>query len=363
MAVDTQHEEYIANVNRWRLVNDICDEVNLADHINDLNVLEDPEKNRDFKDRASFFGATGFTEQGLIGIAFEEKPEIDLPPIMDYLRENADGTGLSLDNQMNGALSQVLRCGRVGLFATYPQVVDGASVADQQAGRVVATIHKIDADRIINWWTVQNGAQTMLGGVVFTDKMEERDGFDVEIKDILRTLTLEDGRLVDRKWHNVGKSWEVFEEVEPRNGSGRVMTQIPFVFAGAVDNTWRVDPAPLYSLAKTNADHLNNSAINEEGIWFSGHIQPVADEMDPAVIDALKDAIASNRFKIGSGQMLVAKGFRFEVAEPNSAARVGMEDKEKRMMALGAGGYQPRGLVHQSSSMGCGLYERAEADS
>jgi hypothetical protein len=46
-------------------------------------------------------------------------------------------------------------------------------------------------------------------------------------------------------------------------------------------------------------------------------------------------------FKIGGGQLLVAKGFRFEVADPTTAARQGMIDKAEEMAALGARFVQP----------------------
>ena len=357
MAVDDLHEDYEANVGRWLLVDKVCEERDLPELIHDLDVF-DATKNRKFKTRASFFGATGFTESGLIGIAYRDEPDIDLPAPLEYLLDNADGTGINFANHLLASTSQVLRKGRLGLFVTYPERPQGTSLADREAGEALATIHAINAERIINWWYIKRGANSILGGVVFKDRMTTREGFDAETEDILRSLTLEEGFMVDRKWRKPeGKAeWEVIPgtEFQPTNGRGQRWPELPFIFCGSMSNTWHVDPAPLYSLAKKNADHLNNSAINEEGIWFSGHIQPVADEMDAEVFDTLVQVQQSKGFntgdggggfKIGAGQLIIAKGFRFEVAEPNSAARQGMLDKIDDMKAIGARILQPGGVA------------------
>lgn len=348
MAVDDQHDEYKAALPRWSLTDDMCDEVNLAAHVRDLSVMDGTQKNKEFKERASFFGASGITETGLLGVAFEDAPELEVPPVLEYLKDNVDGTGINFDNHVIASLSHVLRKGRLGLFVTYPQTEGDVSVADQEDGAFVATIHAIDAKRITNWWSIQRGAKAMLGGVVFTDCMEERDGFNVKKTDILRSLTLEDGVVYDRKWQKVENSaeWTLVpnSEFTPKDSTGAVWKEIPFVFCGSKDNTWAMDKAPLYSLARKNADHLNNSAINEEGIWFSGHIQPCADEMDAEAYDVLMKN-KEGGFKIGSGQMIVAKGFKYEVAEPNSAARQGMVDKVEEMKGIGARILQPGGVA------------------
>jgi len=373
MAIDWEREEYRHAKPDWQLVDDMCREQNLTRYIEDLDVLKDQRpvygqdgavadwltdpdsrRNREFKNRASFFGASRLTLEGLIGVAFERDPQITLPPGLEYLLKNVDGSGVDMWQQMQRATGEALKKARGGLYVTMPPTDGQVSLADQESLRSVATVSLITADRVINWWTRSDGAETYLAGVVFTDSREMVDDYEVKTEDLRRELALdESGAFFDRVWvkKTDGKGtseWEPEEPVYPRDGSGQTFNRIPFLFFGARANHWEMQVPPMISLARKNRDHYRNSAINEEGIWFSGHIQPVADEMDPQAYDVL-----AKGFKIGGGQMMVAKGFRFEVAEPNTAARQGMLDKAEEMAALGARIMQP-GTVAKTATQAAG---------
>lgn len=372
MAIDWQRPEYQQERPRWQLVDDMVRERNLADYVPDLDVLkgaevirdkdgglrycstQDDRRNTEFKERASFFGASQITLEALIGIAFERDPQITLPSGLEYLLTNVDGSGVDMWQQMQEATGETLKKGRVGLYVTMPQTDGPTSLADQEALRTVATVHLIDAKRIINWWTATDGAETYLKGVVFTDSRTVVEDYEVKEIPTCRELAIDDaGNFFDRTWVQKdaqgGKTWEPEEPIYPRNSSNQTFRRIPFLFVGARRNHWHIQTPPLLSLARKNRDHFRNSAINEEGIWFSGHIQPVADEMDPEALDL----ISGDGFKIGGGHMMVAKGFRFEVAEPNTAARQGMVDKAEEMAALGAKIIQP-GTVAKTATQDAG---------
>lgn len=373
MAIDWQRPEYIAELPRWSLVDDMVTERNLSDYIPDLDVLKgsqsikgedgiaryfstpDDARNREFKGRASFFGASQITLEALIGIAFERDPQITLPSGLEYLLKNVDGSGVDMWQQMQEAVSEALKKSRGGLYVTMPRTEGNSSLADQEALRSVATVHLIDAKRIINWWTAQDGAETYLKGVVFTDSREVMEDYEIKVTPTRRELAIDDaGNFFDRTWVETtdaqgAKTWQPEEPVYPTNSRRQPFQRIPFLFFGARRNHWDMQVPPLLSLARKNRDHFRNSAINEEGIWFSGHIQPVADEMDPEALDV----ISQDGFKIGGGHLMIAKGFRFEVAEPNTAARQGMIDKAEEMAALGAKIIQP-GTVAKTATQDAG---------
>lgn len=373
MAIDWQRPEYNRELPRWQLVDDMVRERNLADYIPDLDVLKgsevvrgedgslryfsttDDRRNVEFKDRASFFGASQITLESLIGIAFERDPQITIPSGIDYLLKNVDGSGVDMWQQMQEATGELLKKGRAGLYVTMPQTEGPSSLADQEALRTVATIHLIDAKRIVNWWTATDGAETYLAGVVFTDARDVVEDYEVKSTPTRRELSIdENGNFFDRTWIEAsdgkgGKVWVAKDPIYPRNSAGGFFRRIPFLFMGSRRNHWDCQTPPLLSLARKNRDHYRNSAINEEGIWFSGHIQPVADEMDPEALDL----ISGDGFKIGGGHLMVAKGFRFEVAEPNTAARQGMMDKAEEMAALGAKIIQP-GTVAKTATQDAG---------
>ena len=366
MAIDWQRPEYNRELPRWSLVDDMAEERNLARHIPDLDVLkgtdsyvdeasgrvqyfatQDSSRNAEFKNRASFFGATRMTLESLIGIAFERDPQIELPTGLEYLLTNVDGSGCDMWQQMQEATGEALKKARGGLYVTMPQVDGGTSLADQEALRNVATVQLITAERIVNWWTTTDGSETYLAGVVFTDTRDTVDDYEVTQTPTRRELALDEaGYFFDRTWVEStdgkgGMSWLPEEPIYATDSSGSRLRRLPFMFFGARSNSWRIQIPPMLSLASKNRDHLVNSAINEEGIWFSGHIQPVADEMDPEALDVISGA----GFKIGGGHMMIAKGFRFEVAEPNTASRQGMMDKAEEMAALGAKIITPGGVA------------------
>jgi len=341
MAIDFQREEYNAALPEWQLVDTVADERELDTLLPKLNASDNSkaneERNKFYRDRASWFGATSITLTGLVGIAFEDEPEIDLPGTLEYLRDNVDGSGLDLDQQMQRVCEQVLRKGRCGLFITYPQTEGDTSRAAQAAGNAVSTVHMIDAKRIINWWTVADGANVKLGGVVFTDTEEVFEDYEIKVGPILRELALEDGGMIDRIWRRSSgaeSKWVPDEPRMPVDGAGRRWQELPFVFVGALDNTHSVDRPPLLSLARLNRDHYRNSADNEESVWYAGQAQPYLEPHDGMQMDDVKQA-EKDGFYIGSRQMIIGK-MGFAQADPNTAARQAMIDKMDAMKALGA---------------------------
>lgn len=356
MAIDWQRPEYRDAKPDWVLIDKVCDEVDLGSLLPAINAHDTSEANKTrnefYRERASWFGASQLTLSGLIGIAFDDAPEIELPAVLEYLRSNCDGEGVDLQQQMQAATGQGLRKGRAGLFVTYPEREGDTSRADQIEGRAVATIHLIDAARIINWWHVKQGAQTLLGGVVFTDTRSEVVDYEVTETPLLRELAIVDGVFVDRVWVQQEKSgnWMVESERMPKDASGAPWRVIPFVFLGAVDNTARVDRPPMLSLARLNRDHYRNSADNEESVWFAGQAQPYLENTDVTMEDL--NAAKENGFYLGSRMMIIGK-LGFAQADPNSAVRQAMIDKIEAMKAMGARFIMP-GTVAKTATQDSG---------
>jgi hypothetical protein len=346
MAIDYQRPEFEAALPKWALVDDMTDETNLPDHLVTLNPADtsadNKTRNEQYAERASFLGATGFTLAGLTGTAFEDAPTIELPKGLDYLATNADGQGLGLQQQMQVTLGQVLRKDRAGLFVTFPETEGDVSRADQDALRYVATVHAIDARRIINWRYETIGAESRLALVVFTDTAETVEDYEVKQTDILRELALENGAFVDRKWHKANDSaqWAILSEHMPRQGNGAHWAEIPFTFVGAKDNSAQFGTPPMYSLAKLNRDHWRTSADHRESLWFAGQVQPWAANVDQETVDQWKKA----GVYIGSRQLLtLPEGgqFGFAQSDPNTANRDELDRLEDAMAKIGARFIEP----------------------
>lgn len=359
MGIDYRRPEYEASQPRWQLIDDMCDEVNLGDHLPNLNPNdESPEnvtRNDQYKERASFFGASRITLQSLVGTAFEDDPMISLPSDLEYMLKNVDGGGADIWQQMQSVTGQVLRKARCGLFVTMPTTEGATSRADQEAGRVISTIHEIDAHRIINWWSRRDGAEIILGGVVFTDTRETVEDYEIKVQPTRRELAIDgDGFFFDRTWVKTKDrdEWVPEEAIYPVQGNGQKWRRIPFLFVGSERNSWAMQTPPMLSLARLNRDHYRNSADHEESLWYAGQAQPYI-EPDSAGSLRQDDLAAAKKegFYVGSRQVILGK-FGFAQAEANTGVRQALIDKQEQMAALGARFVQPGSAVKTATQAG-----------
>lgn len=359
MAIDSERGEYLKALPEWDLVNACALEQSLDELIMPLVGIGDSndakDRNKQYKERASWFGATAFTMQGLVGTAFEDAPVIELPPMLEYLRRDCDGQGTDLQQQMQECLSAILRNGRAGLLTTFPQVDGDVSRQDVLTGRAVPTTHFISAKRIINWWTVKDGAKVRIGGVVFRATRETIDDYEVKETAIMRELFLDEtGAPFDRTWVKDGKTgkWIAKAPLPIVGASGEPLSEIPFVFVGAIDNTVSVDRPPLLALARLNRAHYRNSADYEEAAYYAGQAVPYIEPVDgfPSMED-LEDA-KKDGWTLGSRAVIWGK-LGFAQAAPNLVSREAMLDKEAQMKAIGARLLEP-GTVAKTATESAG---------
>lgn len=360
MAIDFKRAEYETALPEWELIDACVQERNLKTLLPKLNARdntpENEQRNKDYQDRASWFGASAFTLQGLVGTAFEDAPAIELPPGLEYLRSNCDGEGTDLQQQMQSALSGVLSHGRVGVFTTFPPTEGAASQADVQALRAVATIHFIDAKRVINWWTEKRGAQVVLGGVIWTGVEDVWEDYAIKQKPIIRELSLKEGVPTDTTWRKVKdggrEEWQADVPRSILGANGDPLSSLPFTFCGAMDNTTALSRPPMLGLARLNRAHYRNSADYEEGAFYAGQAVPYIEPVDGVPnADDLSEAKKSGWY-VGSRQVIVGR-MGFAQADPNMASRQAMLDKEDQMRALGARLLEP-GTVAKTATEASG---------
>src|SRR5690606_39611377 len=113
---DYKHPDYIRSAPLWRKVRDACageDAIKAAGEL----YLPDPSSDRAdpharrrygrYLERAVYFNATGRTLQGLVGVAFANWPRMVVPE--KYLLDDVDGSGVSLVNQAQMVLADVMQ--------------------------------------------------------------------------------------------------------------------------------------------------------------------------------------------------------------------------------------------------------------
>lgn len=319
---------------RWQLVRDICaggDEDALGKYLPYLNKhdtsAENTARNAAYRERAVLYNATGRTRDGLLGLAFLRDPKgLDkLPTRLQYLTDDCDGAGISLYQQSQATLCNILETGRHGLFVDYAEELSAPIVKAYKA------------EDIINWRTANVGGKVVLTLVVLQEMDELEAGYAVEAMPQWRELLLQDGVFTVRIWKQLDEKSDpvVVQEIVPRSVGG-ALDFIPFVFVGAQNNDPAIDEAPLYDLAYVNRAHYRNSADYEDSVFLVGQAQPWISGLTEEWRDHLEKG--GKTYTGSRAAMLLPQGgsYGFAQAEPNSMAKEAMDQKEAQMLSLGA---------------------------
>jgi hypothetical protein len=319
---------------RWALVRKICgggDAEALAEFLPVLNKADTSpaniERNRAYKERAVLYNATGRTRDGLLGLAFRKPPkgEESWPTQLAYLAKDCDGAGVSIYQQSQSAVCDVLETGRDGLYTDYSEAL----------ARPI--IKKYKAEDIINWRESVVDGKVVRVLVVLAEEAEVVEDYETKCIPQWRELFLENGVFNVRVWQqkSEGGEPEIVEEITPRSMKA-VLDFIPFEFIGAQNNDSSVDEAPLYDIAYVNRAHYRNSADYEDSVFLAGQPQPWMSGLDESWRDHLEK---QGTAYLGSRAMLMlpANGaFGIAQAQPNTLAKEAMDQKEAQMIALGA---------------------------
>lgn len=302
------------------------------------DAAEREARYKNYLGRAVFYGATGRTLRGLVGLVFDKDPAFELPDLLLPLHADATGSGTSLDQQAQAALSDVVSIGRAGLLVDYPRTNTATTRRQALDGNVRPTIIRYPAEAIINWRTRTVGALVLLSLVVIREPyVVDDDGFAETTGTQYRVLRLSPEGTYTVEIHRDVEStgFVLFEAFTPTDGRGQPLREIPFSFIGSKDNDPAIDEAPLLDLAELNLAHYRNSADYEESTFMNGQPTPVLSGLTKQWLDeALKGRI---RFGSRAGIALPVGGSaELLQAQPNSQAFEAMTHKEKQMIAIGA---------------------------
>jgi Domain of unknown function (DUF4055) len=309
--------------------------------------VENSERYKQYLKRAVYYNATGRTLHGMLGLAFGRSPEVDLPDPLKYASDDITGTGVSLIQQAQAAVAQVMLTGRAGLLVDFPRIdtaivdVSKTSKADEEAGNVRPTITYYPAKAIINWRTTRRQSKTVLEMVVLKECHEVVDGFSVKDEDQYRVVRLTATGVTAEIWRkkrNDGTSKDewISMGVNPvLRGDGTAWQEIPFTFIGSKDNDISVDHAPMYDLAVLNIAHYRNSADYEDSAFFVGQPQYWVSGLD----EEWRNWMQEKGIYVGARTILPlpAQGSAGILqAQPNTLVGEAMMKKEEQMAALGA---------------------------
>lgn len=94
---------------------------------------------------------------------FRKDSECVLPTLVEYLKADATGDNLSLDQCAKEACEEVFITGRYGLLSDFPALSDEVNARDFERLDLKARIYPYKAEEIINWGeAIINGVRTVI---------------------------------------------------------------------------------------------------------------------------------------------------------------------------------------------------------
>lgn len=344
--VKTRHRDYDQSFDTWQKVRHAVSG-DLVSYLRNVGKNEpDPEygaqRQKEYEDGAICYNFTKRTLSGMVGAVMRKEPEQTIPAKLEYLLENADGSGVGLWQQAQDTLGEIDSVGRGGLLVDAPNV-QAATMAEQNAGLLNPVLAYYTAENIINWRTERVGSVNRVVMVVLREEYEYQSGqdeFSYLTGEQYRVLDIIEGKYRQRlyKFDQKGALLTGQEdEVFPQLGS---LDQgvIPFTFIGATNNDHTIDDAPLLPLAELNIGHFRNSADNEESSFVVGQPTLFIAPGESMSLQVFQEA-NPNGVKMGSrtGHNIGTGGNAFLVqAEANNLAKENMRQKEEQAIQIGA---------------------------
>lgn len=292
--------------------------------------------------RAVFYGVTGRTLIGLVGQVFGRESVIELPPGIEMMVTDVEGTGTGIEQQAKKGLEYALAYGRGGLLADFPKTDGAVTRAQIESGEMRPILKLYDPRNIINWRTRKVGARTLLCLVVLRETIDvEDDGFETKTAVAYRVLRLDEKNVYTVQLYveeTVNGKIEIKEHgdlVTPTKADGGTFSVIPFTFFGPENNDPDLDSSPLYSMASLNIAHYRNSADFEDACFIAGQPTPVF----AGLTEEWVNNVMKGKVYLGSrGGIMLPKDGSAQLLQPspNSMPKEAMDMKEGQMRALGA---------------------------
>lgn len=344
--VKTAHREYDANFMKWQRVRHaISGEMrpylrNVG--ANEQDAAYGAQRQKEYADGAIVYNFTKRTLAGMVGSVMRKDPEQSFPSGMDYLKDNADGSGVGLWQHAQDTLMEIDSVGRGGLLVDGPDA-EVATMAQQNAGELNPVIAFYTAENVINWKLKRVGSVNKVVMVVLREQYEYNgsvDEFTTLIGEQYRVLDIdENGNYRQRlyRFDTTGALQGLIKEFNPQLRNVK-KGEIPFTFVGASNNDSTVDDAPLLPLAELNIGHYRNSADNEENLFTVSQAMLIIAPSGSFSPEQWKEANPEG-VKFGARRGINV-GFQGDAkliqAEATNALSLALKAKEEQAIQIGA---------------------------
>lgn len=304
-------------------------------------------RNQNYINGARLYNATVKTLSGLLGMLYRKPPTAsELPDSINYILDNVDGSGLSMEQQSRSVSSDVTAIGRDGLLVDMPRNEEGKQITQADvANGFRASIQEYKAESIIDWHeTVRNNVKVLDLVVLcetieqYTDEMrierEEKTQFKVYRLSEDNKVTVQ----IFVESSESGSGLEQTDQIEVVDSNNMALTAIPFVFVGSKNNQPSVDGLPLESVSDINIGHYQESANLASSSFQLSACQPVISD-DNYARYAQDKTKKGESVELGEDSMIIlgSQGKYALVSPPeNNMSKAIQKDYEEQMIALGA---------------------------
>lgn len=279
---------------------------------------------------AYFYGASGRTVDGLVGLIFSKDPVKELPSNVEYLNTNADGKQSSLRKLAQKAVTEAFISPQSGVLVDFPKIEQRLTVAQMEASNARPKILHYPFESIINWFYDIVDNELRLTFLVLEECVSVKDGF--VINEEIRYRVLE---LIDGVYHQslVTEGGDYIIEPQPVIVNGQTSIEIPFYFiqVGAENKS------VINDLVDANLNHYRffaDYAAKEHSsafpVFYETGVQ--GDDLNVMIGPGAKWSSANTDAQFGV----------LQTESDGGSMRQYLQDMEQRMAALGAEMLKPR---------------------
>ena len=289
--------------------------------------------------RANYYNVCQPTRDALVGQIFLRPPVVELPEGLEFLVEDMDGNGLTLEQSARKAANHVLPYGRGGFLIDAPPTNGEVTQGQIDSGEFRPVIKFFEPWAIRNWKVERIGTVQKLTMLVLDEAFEQPvsdNEFDIETVIRQRVYRLE----------KVGDDYCCSVEIYDEDGDsverhdicgkdGNPLDGIPFEPIGSENNDMEMDEPPFTNLANLNLAHFRNSADYEESVFLVGQPTPVYSGLSKDWMENYfpKGIPFGSRVSITLNEGATAQLLQ---AEANTLAYEAMTHKEDQMFSIGA---------------------------
>lgn len=287
MAVDSKHPKYNEFLPDWTMMHDVHKgerkikeegdtylPVTSGQEADGLNAGQAGQKAYSaYKKRAAFSDVVRSAVEAMVGVMHHKPPVIELPAVMEGMREHATLKNESLEMLLRRINEWQLITGRLGILL---------DVADNSPVGTLPYVAMYQAATILNWDDGQTGdpLKQNLNFVSLNESENQRvENFEWEFVRRHRLLILGDPQ--DNEGANEGAIYQV-AVVEGEQSqfdasllvtpslAGKPLDQIPFVFINAKDIVPDPDAPPLLGLANLALTIYRGEADYRQALFMQG---------------------------------------------------------------------------------------------